>query len=197
MKEQQTGDRRANALGDGRAFVVRIEQRCTAPAEVVYDLLADLRSHLEWAGALQGKKTRLVALEAPEGPAAVGTEFESTGADPMGRFSDRSVVTEAVRPGAFEFVTEARLETKKGEPVDWTVVHRFDLSPDGIGCRIVATDRVTRISALPGMLAMFKIPVLRSLAAKVAAAVARRGVKNLASLAERQAPAGWAGSPDR
>ena len=161
-----------------------------APAEVVYDLLADLRSHLEWAGAMQGKKTRLVSLEAPEGPAAVGTEFETTGADPMGRFSDRSVVTEAVRPRVFEFVTEAKLETKKGESVDWTLVHRFELSPDGAGCDIVATERVTRISALPGMLAVFKIPVLRTLAAKVAAGVARRGVKNLASVAERQSSAG-------
>ena len=187
MKEQQAASRRANALGEGRELVVRTEEHSAATAQVVFDLLTDLRSHLEWAGAMQGKKTRLVSLEAPEGPAKVGTEFETLGADPMGRFSDRSVVTEATPKDVFEFVTEARLETKKGEPVDWTVVHRYELSPDGAGCRIVCTDRVTRISALPGMLGMFRVPVLRWLGLKASAAIARRGVRNLARLAEQGA----------
>ena len=185
MKEQQAASRRANALGEGKELVVRIEEHSAATAEVVFGLLADLRSHLEWAGAMQGKKTRLVSLEAPEGPAKVGTEFETVGADPMGRFSDRSVVTEATSPAVFEFVTEARLETKKGVPVDWTVVHRYELSPEGTGCRIVCTDRVTRISALPGMLAIFRVPVLRGVGLKVSAAVTRRSIRNLARLAER------------
>jgi hypothetical protein len=30
--------------------VLRFEGSCRAPAEVVYDLLADLQSHLEWPG---------------------------------------------------------------------------------------------------------------------------------------------------
>jgi len=186
MKEQYAGSRRANALGEGRELVVRTEEHSAATAGAVFDLLTDLRSHLEWAGALQGKKTRLVSLEAPEGPAKVGTEFETTGADPMGRFSDRSVVTEATQKEVFEFVTEARLETKNGEPVDWTVVHRYELSPDGTGCRIVCTDRVTRISALPGMLGMFRVPVLRWLGLKASGTVSRRSVRNLARLAEQR-----------
>ena len=92
-----------------------LEHACEASAEAVYDTLADLRSHFEWGGERQGKKTRLLSIEAPEGPAVAGTEFETTGADPMGAFADRSVVTEASRPRAFEFVTEARLTTKKGK----------------------------------------------------------------------------------
>jgi len=186
MKEQQAGSRHANALGEGREFVMRTEEHSAATAEVVFDLLTDLPSHLEWAGTMQGEKTRLLSLEAPEGPAKVGMEFETVGADPMGRFSDRSVVTEATPNELLEFVTEARLDTKKGEPVDWTLVHRYELSPKGTGCRIVYTERVTRISALPGMLAIFRIPVLRGVVLKVSAAVTRRSVRNLARLAEQR-----------
>ncbi len=186
MKEQHVGAQRVNALGEGKELVIRTEERSGARAEVVFDLLADLQSHLEWGGAMQGKKTRLVSLDAPEGPARVGTEFETAGADPMGRFGDRSVVTEAAPGEVFEFVTEARLQTKKGGSVDWTVVHRYELSSDGAGCRIVGTDRVKRISALPGMLGMFRIPVLRWIGLRAATAVARRGVRNLAKLAEQR-----------
>ena len=187
MKEQQAGSRPANALGEGRELVIRAEEHSAATAEGVFHVLTDLRSHLEWAGAMQGKKTRLVSLEAPEGAAKVGTEFETTGTDPMGRFSDRSVVTEATPNEVFEIVTEARLDTKKGEPVDWTLVNRYELSPEGTGCRIVYAERVTRISALPGMLAIFRMPVLRRVALKVSAAVTRRSVRNLARLAEQRA----------
>ena len=52
-------------------------------------------------------------MEASADPAVVGTEFHSTGDDPMGSFTDRSVVTEATSPSVFEFVTEGHLEPKK------------------------------------------------------------------------------------
>lgn len=185
MATQRTGRERANALR--RNIPIAVEEACGAPAEAVYDLLADLPSHLVWGGERQGASTRLLELRAPGGPAAVGTEFESVGADPMGRFTDRSVVTEASRPGVFEFVTEARLETKRSGPVDWTLVHRFEITPESAGCRIAYTGRVTRISRLPGMLALFRVPGLRALGAKAAAGVSRRGVRNLARLAEERA----------
>jgi hypothetical protein len=47
--------------------VLRFEGSCRAPAEVVYDLLADLQSHLDWAGQRQGETTRLLTLAAPPG----------------------------------------------------------------------------------------------------------------------------------
>ena len=51
----------------------------------MYDLLADIRSHLEWGGKMQPKENfRLLVDRGPEGPASVGTEFQSTGADAMG-----------------------------------------------------------------------------------------------------------------
>jgi hypothetical protein len=184
MQMQRTGDRSANALK--RELVVRVEATSSATPPSVYDLLADLSSHLVWAGERQAQRTRLLTIEAPAGPAVVGTEWRSTGADPMGTFSDRSVVTEAMPGKAFEFVTDARLTTKKGRTSDWTSVERYDLAPTAEGCRIVSTSRVTRISELPGMVALFNVPVLRELGLKVSAKVSRRTVRNLARVAEER-----------
>jgi hypothetical protein len=182
MAEQRTRNGRANALG--QELVVRVEDASSASPASVYEVLADLRSHAIWAGERQKKNTRLLSVEAPAGAAMVGTEFLTTGADPMGTFEDRSVVTEAIPGKALEFVTEAHLTTKKGKVADWTNVHRYELAPDGDGCGIVYTIRITRISELPGMLALFKVPGLRTLALKASSGVARRGVRNLARLAE-------------
>lgn len=188
MGEQRTSAAKANALKDGRELVVRLEEKCGAPAEIVYDLVADLRGHLIWAGEMQPKQTfRLTSVEAPEGPAAVGTEFRSTGADPMGRFTDSSVVTEAVPPRLLEFVTEARLDTKKGKTVHWTNIHRYEIEPVASECRITYTIRIVRLSALPGAMAMFKVPVLSGIGLKVSASYARRALRNLVKLAEERA----------
>jgi len=186
MATQRRGNGRANALKG--ELVVHLEEASTAPIEAVYDLLADIRSHLEWAGAMQPKKNfRLLSIEAPEGSASVGTEFQSTGVDPGGRFADSSVVTEASRPSLFEFVTEAELSTKKGKVVEWTNVHRYELAPHGEGCRVSYTLRTVRISELPGALAMFKVPGLRSLGLKISGSFARKGLRNLVRMAEERA----------
>ena len=185
MDTQRKGGPRANALK--REMVIRAEASSRAPAEVVYDVLAEVRTHLIWAGEWQKKNTRLISVEAPEGPASVGTEFTTSGADPMGRFTDSSVVTEASRPTSFEFVTEAHLETKKGKTADWTNVHRYELTRTLEGCRIVYTVTVTRISALPGMLTLFNSRILSGSVKKAAGSVGRRGVRNLARLSEERA----------
>jgi hypothetical protein len=185
---QKTGDRGANALKHD--LVVRVEATSRATTGAVYALLADLPSHTVWAGERQGKRTRLLTIDAPAGPATVGTEFRSTGSDPMGRFSDRSVVTEATPGKAFEFVTEARLTPKRGIASDWTNVLRYELEPTADGCRIVCTSRVTRISTLPGTLALFNIRGLRTLGLAVSAKVSRRSVRNLGRLAEERTKEG-------
>jgi hypothetical protein len=181
---QRTGERGTNALKQD--LVVRVVATSRATTEAVYVVLADLASHTVWAGERQGKRTRLLTIDAPAGPAAVGTEFRSTGSDPMGTFSDRSVVTEATPGEAFEFVTEARLTTKKGIVTDWTNVERYELEPTMDGSRIVCTSRVTRISELPGTLGIFNIPGLRELGLAVSAKVSRRSVRNLARVAEER-----------
>jgi hypothetical protein len=184
MEMQKTNDRGANALKQD--LVVRVEANSRARTETVYAVLADLSSHTVWAGDRQGKRTRLLTIDAPPGPAVVGTEFHSTGADPMGMFSDRSVVTGATPGKRFEFVTEARLTTKKGITTDWTNTEQYELEPTADGCRIVCTSRVTRISELPGTLRVFNIPGLRALGLAVSAKVSRRSVQNLARVAEER-----------
>lgn len=174
----------ANALK--REIEVGVVGESRASAEQVFDVLADLRSHLSWAGERQKGTTRLLTLEAPEGPASVGTEFTTTGADPMGRFTDRSVVTEATRPSAFEFVTEAQLVTKRGKVADWTNVHRYELTSSAKGCRITYTIRIARISSLPGALALFNVRLLSGVGRKASQGVARRGLDNLAKVAEER-----------
>jgi len=84
---------------------LQISRFCKAMPEVVYDLLADLRTHSEWGGARQSREFRLVSFESPPGPATVGTRFSSTGTIPMSlrHWSDRSTVTVADRPQKFEF----------------------------------------------------------------------------------------------
>jgi hypothetical protein len=173
---------RSNVRGV-RELGYRLEEDCRAPAGVVYDLLSDVRTHLEWGGRQQPKKTfRLLSVEAPEGIAGVGTEFRTTGADAMGTFADSSVVTEASRPGVFEFVTESRLQTKRGV-VGWTNVHRYEVGTAPDGCRI-SYGWTGRFGGLPGALALFKVPGLRSLGLLVAASNSRRGLRNLARMAE-------------
>lgn len=182
---QQTGMSGMNALK--REIAISVEHRTTASPEAVYGVLSDLRTHAMWAGVQPKKKTGLLSIEAPPGEATVGTEWVSTGGDPMGRFTDRSVVTQAVSPSLFEFVTEARLTTKKDATADWTNVHRYGLRRDGDGCVISYTVRIARISALPGMLRAFNLPVLSGMAIKESTKVVRRGVENLAAFVERRA----------
>jgi uncharacterized protein YndB with AHSA1/START domain len=166
--------------------VLRFESTCQAPAEAVYDLLADLRSHLDWAGRRQGETTRLLTLDAPPGPATVGVEFHTTGSDgKVARWTDRSVITEATRPGVLEFVTEGRREGKPGSrPWLLTAAHRYVIEPAPGGCRVVYTQDITRLDGAPAML---RAPGLSRLVFWVSAKFMRRGFDGLLAAAESRA----------
>ena len=129
------------------------------------------------------KNYGLRSLDGPAGPATVGTEFRSTGVDPMGSFSDRSVVTEASRPSAFEWVTEGNLSPKKkGKPAnETTITHRFEISPQGGGCTVTYRGHVSRWTNAPWMLTA---PVIDQIAAKVAASYAKKTLRNITALSE-------------
>lgn len=185
MPTQRSPSIRSNAL-NSRELRTRAEAKCGAPPGVVYELLADLKTHAVWGGAWQPRNCQRASFHAPDGEAIVGTEFESTGTDPKGRFSYRSVVTDVARPSMFEFVTEARLETKGGDRSDWTLTHRYELTPAGTGSDITYTVTVARISALVGMLALLRIPLMSGLMMKGTARVARRNIRNLARMAEQE-----------
>src|SRR3990172_11748704 len=70
-KEEPMATERKQGGGgsDGQElFGVRLNGTCHAPAEAVYDLLADLQKHLEWGGRRQkSKKFRLPPIDPPEG----------------------------------------------------------------------------------------------------------------------------------
>jgi len=165
--------------------VLRFEDSCRAPSEAVYDLLADLQSHLEWAGRRQLETTRLLTLEGPPGLANVGTEFFTTGSDgKVARWSDRSVVTEATRPAVFEFVTEGRREGKPGSrPWLSTAVHRYEIASEFDGCRVTYTQELTRLVGAPSIML---VPGISRIVFRISAKYMRRGFEGLVALAEEQ-----------
>jgi hypothetical protein len=184
----RTDAARTGARITWRNPVIRFEGSTSAPAEVVYDILADLNSHLDWAGRRQGEATRLLSMEAPPGPAGVGTEFLTTGSDgKVARWEDRSVVTEATPPQVFEFVTEGRRHGKGGSrPWRATAVHRYSIVPEDRGCRVTYTEELTRLDGAP------RIMVARGfsrLIFRISARYMRRGFDGLLALAEEQAGA--------
>jgi polyketide cyclase/dehydrase/lipid transport protein len=165
--------------------VLRFEGSCRAPAEAVYELLANLESHLEWAGRRQSETTRLLTLDAPAGPAVVGTEFSTTGSDgKVARWSDRSVVTEATGPEVFEFVTEGRREGKPGSrPWLATAVHRYEIAPEPGGCRVTYTEELSRLAGAPRILFA---PGISRIVFRISAKYMRRGFESLLALAEER-----------
>ncbi|HEX5936664.1 MAG TPA: SRPBCC family protein [Actinomycetota bacterium] len=155
----------------------------SASPEVVYETIADLRNHLDWSGERASSDGfKLLSVEAPEGPAAIGTTFTSTGAADNGTFADRSEVTVATRPSAFVIETDAHLDRTRGRPWDAHFVHRYDIEPDDAGSRITYTETIERVSYVPywlqpGIRSIFKVYVNRA---------DRRQLANLARLAEER-----------
>jgi uncharacterized protein YndB with AHSA1/START domain len=178
---------RANALKHD--IVVEATRDSGASPEAVYEVLADPSTHLVWGGERHTKGARLVDVRAEDGPLTVGSEFTSTGRDLMGTFEDRSVVTEADPGRVLEFVTEARLTTKKGRIADWTLIHRYAIEPAGAGSTVTYTVRTTRISALPGPMRLLNVPLLSGLLMHEAAKGPRNGLANLLRMAEERARA--------
>lgn len=155
----------------------------TAPPEVVYDVIADLRNHLVWSGErAEDEGFKMLTLEAPEAPATVGSTFTSSGSAGKDTFHDRSVVTEASRPHVFVIETDARLERKRANPWEAHFSHRYDIQPDGDGSRIVYTETVERVNYVPYWLR----PGIRTIFRPLVNRADRRQLRNLARLAEER-----------
>lgn len=158
---------------------MRLSKSCAAPPEVVYDLLADLGSHLRWAGAEQSADFRLLSMDAPAGPAREGTVFTTTGSIPMSakRWEDRSTVTEAARPTAFEFVTEARAGAMTAR-----YRHRYDIAPTPNGSTVTYTMTQEEIA---NPILRLGLPVMRQMMWAVGIPMfAGRGLRNLVADAQ-------------
>lgn len=164
---------------------MHLTRSCSAPPDVVYDILADLRTHMTWAGTEQTGDFRLVSLEAPEGPARVGTTFTSTGTIPVSsrRWEDRSTVTAAERPATFEFVTSATARGS-GRPMQATYRHRYDIAAAPGGSNVGYT--MTQL-ALSNSILRLGLPVVKEMSWRLAIPfMAGRGFRNLLALAEAQ-----------
>jgi len=160
---------------------LRISRFCKASPEAVYDLLADLPSHIDWGGARQSREFRLVSLDSPPGPATVGTSFSSTGTIPMSRrhWSDRSTVSVADRPDTFEFTTQAM--AGEGNPMTAVYTHRYEITPAAGGSRV--TYAMTQLSITSPILRLG--PAMSRMTWLMMPMFAGRGVRNLLALAEQ------------
>jgi hypothetical protein len=153
---------------------------------MVYDLVADLRTHLSWGGEQQSSVFRLLSLDAPAGPATVDTSFTSIGAIPMssGKFSDRSTVTVAERPLTFEFVTRATVHRSR-RSMEATYRHRYEIAaaPGGSDVSYV----LTQLDISNPSLRLW-LPMVRVMTWRVGIPfMAGRGFRNLLALAEQGA----------
>ena len=165
-----------------RQPTAQISLLCKARPEAVYDVLADLRTHLEWGGTRQSRDFRLLSLHASPEPATVGTAFSSTGAIPMSarRWEDRSTVTVADPARTFEFTTE-------GDAGGMTARyrHRYEISPEAAGSRVTYT--LTQLAIANPMLRL-ALPGIRQLTWRLAIPLlAGRGLRNLLALTEERA----------
>jgi hypothetical protein len=172
-------------LGDMKHFDARLNRQCAVPPEVVYDTLADLRTHLLWGGVEQRGTFRLLSLDGPSGPAGVGASFSTTGSIPMSirRWADRSTVTIAERPGTFEFVTEATVQRSR-RPMLATYRHRYDITAAPGGSHVSYT--FTQLDTAHPFLRL-GLPVVRAITWRIGIPyLAERGFRNLLATAERR-----------
>jgi len=160
-----------------------VSRSASVPPTLVYATLADLSTHTAWAGSMHNKKNfGLRTMEASADPAVVGTEFRSTGDDPMGSFTDRSVVTEATSPSVFEFVTEGHLEPKKqGKPTcDTRITYRFEIAPTGTGSEVTYRLHISKWTNAPAVL---RSAALRPIARMATKSYAKKMLRNLTTYA--------------
>ena len=112
----------------------RVSVPSKAAPGAVYDVLSDLRTHLEWAGARSPDKGfRLLTMDAPSRSATVGDRFSSSSADGNGTFHYRSTVVQAERATRFGFDTESTLERRHGRTWQAGFGHRYALERSGDG----------------------------------------------------------------
>lgn len=158
-----------------------VSASASVPPARLFATLADLSTHTTWAGSMHGKKKfGLRTLEASAEQAVVGTEFHSTGADPMGSFTDRSVVTEASSPSVFEFVTEGHLEPKKQGKLacDTRITYRFEIAPAGTGSTVTYRVHISKWTNAPAIL---RSVALRPIARMATKSYAKKMLRNLSA----------------
>ncbi|HEX6873077.1 MAG TPA: SRPBCC family protein [Micromonosporaceae bacterium] len=175
--------------GDNRYEMV-LEAHCDAPPAAVYDVLANLETHLDWAGRKQRHGFQLTELRS-EGPMRTGAEFTSVGSMPMTRtrWQDHSVVVQADRAAVIEFHTDGVAVWPSGRRTEARWEHRYDIEPATDGTRVIY--RLRRASMTNPPLRM-RLPLMATATHRVMIPfLCRRGFSNLLRAAElwtRSAP---------
>jgi uncharacterized protein YndB with AHSA1/START domain len=171
-----------------RGFEASVDS--SASPDAIFALLVDPAAHFEWGGRRYGGKGEyLVALDAPPGPAAVGTTWASEGHAHEGTYHDRSTVTIVEPPKRFEFVTEAAFQ-RGTSTTRYPIRHSYTIAPTASGARITHREeflgRATGGSWL-GRLMMSS--ALAPIAATMGRSLLKGGLDNLARMAEEGASA--------
>lgn len=180
----------------GAAYEMVLDAGCDASPAAVYEVLADLSTHLDWAGSRQYRGFRLISLRGT-GPVGIGTEFTSVGSIPMARsrWENMNEVVEARPPEVLEFYTEAVVVWRTGKRTEARYEHRYEISPDGTGSRVVYRLRQTAIANPP---LRMRLPLMRTLTHRVMIPrFCRRGFANLLRSAELRGSMSGAGQTPR
>ena len=163
-------------------ITVRVSVPCTASPDAIYNVLADLNSHLVWAGEQSpDKHFRLLTMEGGPTAATVGDRFSSRGAN-MGSmiFADSSVVVEADPGTRFGFDTESVLERRYRPNWHARFANRYTITRDGNGSVLGYTCQVWPQNYVPFWLH----PLMRPLTRVMVPRAIRKNMENLAALAE-------------
>jgi hypothetical protein len=173
----------ARAIRPALTFRVTVPTRATP--EEVYDVLAQLPTHMAWCGEQAPRSNfRLLTIDAPSRQAIAGDRFSSTGSNGSSTFSDRSVVVQADPGSRFGFDTEATL-TRKHRPT-WNAAfrHRYTIAPAADGATIVYVAEVRPENYRPYWL----VPGMRQGTRTMVQRMMRGNLENLARMAERSRP---------
>jgi hypothetical protein len=168
-------------MTDAAPFITfRVSVDAAASPQAIYDLLADPRTHLEWAGKEAPKKNfRLLSMDAPPGPLTVGDTFSSTGANVTGTFHDTSTVVAADRGARFGFDTESTVVRKHVQAWHARFAHRYTLEATPQGTMITYTAEVRPQNYVPWWLR----PGMRSMTRRQVPRMMRTHLENLATMA--------------
>jgi hypothetical protein len=169
----------------GDTYEMTFEGHSKAPAGVVYDVLTDLSTHLDWAGKRQYPGFRLLSVRGA-GPLDAGTTFTSVGSVPvsLSRSENENEVVDARPPQILEFHTNALIVWRSGKRTEARYEHRFEIGSDGTGSRVIYRLRQTSISNPPLRL---RLPVMRTVSHRVMIPMlCRRGFVNLLRTAGRR-----------
>jgi polyketide cyclase/dehydrase/lipid transport protein len=162
------------------ALTFHVSVASKASPAALYDALADLGTHLEWAGKEAPRKSfRLLSMDAPSRLATAGDTFSSSGDNGNGTFHDRSVVVEADPGRRFGFDTDSTLDRKHGKVWKARFAHRYTIEATGTGSVLTYDGEVRPQNYVPYWLR----PVVRRMTRTMVNRMIRSNLENLSKAA--------------